>query len=279
MNTKKKTQEYTTYKSLNNHPFVSTSLSYAMRIVALIVKKGTLLKTKHEYKRLLSRSEYYCISVGTALSYVLSVCRQLEHSVLFFSSFSPTRKMKNAGIKRHDHIVYCVENYIIRTQSMYDRLLRLIDTVFELYNPSHLISHELVIRNTHVKHSSIPDKLKKFRKVIKDYYRDRQLIIHETGLLEDQLHRLDAYTILLTSEGPMKGNKALIEEANNLIRKIVKNKTKEFSAVNHDSFIVLGDIFTDLEKEYKSKRNILEANYGTPELAPIPKIVTYKIIK
>ena len=270
MSTKKQTKEYTTSNALNNHPFASLALFYSFRILKVIEKPHSILKTQAEYKRAPSKAEYYCLSVAKTLAHVLSICQQLEHSVLYFSSFSPTQKMKKANITKQSHLLYCIENYIIRTQSMYDRLLVLVDRVFELYNPSHRISHELIISNTHIRHSSIPTKLKKMRKCISDYYRDRNMIIHEQGYLEENLRELEAYTILSNSEGFLKGQPDLIEEIKYLAMQGIKNKTKEFSKVNHDSFVILGGIFNHLKKEYEYKRNILEAVHGKSELAEIP---------
>ncbi len=273
MSTKKQINEYSTYENLSEHPFSSLALQYGVRIAAVIEKPLSVLKTEAEYKRPPSKSEYYCLSVARTLAHVLTICQQLEHSVLYFSSFSPTQKMKKVGITRQSHLLYCIENYIIRTQSMYDRLLILIDRVFELYNPSHMISHELILSNSHVRHSSIPNKLKALRKVIKHYYRDRNLIIHEQQFLEDEIRELEFYTVLTTSEGSLKGQQDLIDEVKYLAIQVVKNKTNEFSKVNRDSFVVLGNIFNHLKKEYVYKRDVLEAVHGKSELAEIPKIV------
>jgi len=267
MSAKKQTKEYSTYSALSRHPFASSALHYGARILGAIEEPLSIIKTRGEYKRRPSKAEYYCISVGRTLAHVLTICQQLEHSVLYFSSFSPTQKMKKAGITRQRHLLYCIENYIVRSQSMYDRLLRLVDGVFEVYNPSHMISHQLIIDNLHIRDSSIPKKLKALRKVIKDYYRDRNMIIHERQFLEDDLRTLEMYSILLTSEGALKGQRGLIEEVNCLARQVVKNKTKEFSTVNHDSFVILGDIFNHLKKKYEYKREILEAVHGKSELA------------
>jgi hypothetical protein len=98
------------------------------------------------------------------------------------------------------------------------------------------------------------------------------MIIHEQGYLEDNLRELELYTILSNSEGPLKGQPDLIEEIKYLAMQVIKNKTKEFSKVNHDSFVILGDIFNHLKKKYEYKRNILEAVHGKSELAEIPEI-------
>jgi hypothetical protein len=270
MNAKKKSlkKSYPTFNALSNHPFPSLAMHYAVRVAKVIEKPHSLFKAKPEYERMPSKAEHYCIAVGYTLAQTLSICRQLENSVLYFSSFSPTQKMKKAGVTKQSYLLYCIENYIIRTHSMYDRLLRLIDRVYELYNPANRISHELVVGNLHVQHSPIPKKLRALRKVVKKYYHDRNSIIHEHEFLEEDVRRLEGYTIILNSPGSAyEGSNDLKQEIRFLAKKIVRNKTAEFSQINHNSFVILGDIFNDLKIEYQSKREILENIYGEPELA------------
>jgi len=259
---------YSTYQTLSHHPFASSALHYSVRIKAAIVQRGTVLRAEAKYKRLPSKAEYYCLMVGTDLANVLTICQQLEHSILYFSSFSPTRKMRKAGITRQAHLLYCIENYIVRSQSLYDRLLKLVDAVFEIYNPSRRISHELIVGNSHVRHSRIPNALKVLSKALEPYRRERNVIIHERQFLEDDIRELEAYTILVTSDGPCKGERALMGRVGFLVKQVVKDKMKEFSKVNHDSFVALGEIFNHLNKQYEYKREILERLHGKSELAP-----------
>ncbi len=262
-------KEYSTYDALSHHPFASSALQYSFRISAAIVQPGTVLKAEAKDKRPPSRAEYYSLMVGTTLAHVLSICQQLEQSILYFTSFSPTRKMERAGITRQAHLLYCVENYIIRTQSLYDRVLKLVDAVFEIYNPSRRISHELIVGNMHVRRSAVADALKAMKKVLDPYRYDRNAIVHERQFLEDDIRMLEALTLLLTSEGPVKEDPALVEETKFLARQVVKDKTREFSKVNHDSFAALSVMFDHLEKEYEVKRGILEGLFGKPELIPL----------
>lgn len=265
-------EKHNTYDKLLKHPFPAFALHYAVRIRAAIAQPGSVMKVESEYKRSPTKTEHYCIGVGGALANALTICEQLEHSVLYFSSFSPTDRMKKGGISRHSHLLYCIENYIIRTQSMYDRLLILIDHVFDILNPSHVISHELIICNSHVKRTSLPAKLKKLRKIIKPYYYDRNVIIHEQQYLEDDLRRLEGYTILAASPGPYQGQADLIQEAKLMAREIVKNKTAEFSNTNRASFETLDEILTVLFKVYENTRTTYESLHGRPELAPVPTV-------
>ncbi len=257
--------KYNSSDLLANHPFANLVLQNAVKITASIQAKGSAFKVNTKYNRDPTQAEFYYISTGTTLAHFLSTCQQLEHCVLYFSSFSPTVKMKGAGITKHSYLLYCIENYIIRTQSFYDRLLRFIDKVFCLYNPSHLISHELVISNTHVKHTKVPSRLKTLRKLIKGYYRDRNEIMHERQYLEDDLRRLEGYTIL-ASDSPYKDDKYFKLEIKDMARQIIKGKTKEFTNVNKKIFIAIAELFETLKPIYDEQRNILEAIHGRIEV-------------
>jgi hypothetical protein len=263
-------KEYSTFDALSHHPFVSSALQYGVRISGAVERLDTVLKANVEYNRLPSKAEHYCLRVARSLVHVLTTCQQLEHSILYFSSFSPTQKMKRVGITRQAHLLCCIEDYIIRTQSLYDRLLKLIDAAFEIYNPSRRISHDLIVGNSHIRHSAIPDLLKALRRVLEPYRHDRNEIVHERRYLEDDIRRLEGYTLLSTSDGPLKGHPGLMDEIRCLTRQVVKDKTKEFSKVNHDSFVALGSVFDHLNKEYEHKREILERLYGNAELALFP---------
>ncbi len=257
--------KYNSSELLAHHPFAHLVLQGAVKITASIQAKDAAFKGDVEYKRDPTQAEFYYITVGASLAHFLSTCQQLEHCVLYFSSFSPTAKMKRAGIAKHSYLLYCIENYIIRTQSFYDRLLRFIDKVFCLYNPSRLISHELIIGNTHVKHTKVPTKIKTLRKLIKGYYRDRNEIMHENQYLEDDLLRLEGYTILST-DSPYKDDKYFKLRIKSLTRQIIKGKTGEFTKVNKKIFITVAELFKTLSPLYDEKRKELESIHGRIEV-------------
>jgi len=148
---------------------------------------------------------------------------------------------------------------------MYDRVLRLVDKVFYLYNPTHLISHELIISNSHILNSDIPSKLKAIRKCIKDYYRDRNEIMHERQYLESDLRRLEGYTILLDKE-PFKNDKYFMMDVKDMTREIIKGKTNTFTSVNKNVLNAIAGLFDALFKKYQSQLKILEAIYGKMEM-------------
>lgn len=258
-------KKYHKTDDLGQHPFTTTVFKDAVSIDRAISVQGSQFKVDVEYKRKPTQAEFYCLSVGRSLASLLSICQQLEHSILYFSSFTPSEKMREAGVSRHSHLLYCIENYIIRTKSMYDRVLRLVDKVFLVYNPSHLISHELVISNIHIKNSDIPSKLRSIKNSVKGFFRERNEIIHERKYLEDDLLELEGYTILVAIDEAYKNDKQFNSLIKSLTSKIVKGKTKLFTAVNKKLFTEIAGLFDECIKRYQEQLQILEAIHGKVE--------------
>ncbi len=111
-------------ENIANHDFVKTSFSNAVEITEKL-QTGSIAKVEVEYVRELDEYEFYIIEVGHKLAHLLNLCEQLVHAVLFLSAFTPTKRMKEVGITRANHVQYNVENYLIRTQSFHDRVLKL----------------------------------------------------------------------------------------------------------------------------------------------------------
>ncbi len=157
-----------TYYSLSKHPFVDE-----------VYKKGIAIKKEIEWpngfkvgvkgKRDPFEEEFYCLRLGFNLAHLLTVVKQMEDTVYYMSNFSPTDAMKKAGIDRSSHLLWSVENYIIRTQTVYDRLLILIDRLFNIQNQSNRISHESIVTNSHISRTEIPNALKPVKSAIKKY--------------------------------------------------------------------------------------------------------------
>jgi hypothetical protein len=107
------------------HPFVDRAMSEAIAVHLKLLPKGGRLDA--DYLRDPEEHEYYLIEVGRMLAHLTTCYEQMEHAVEFLSDFSYSKRMRERGIRRHHHLLYNVENYIIRTQALYDRLLQLVN--------------------------------------------------------------------------------------------------------------------------------------------------------
>lgn len=241
------------YEELAQHAFARNVLVTALKISREITEPSGF-SLDANYKRNPAIDEFYCLQLGYYISHFLTVLQQMEHTIFYLSNFSPTEKMKKAGINRANHLIWSVENYIIRTQTAYDRLLIVIDRLFNLHNATNKISHEQIISNMHISRTDVPKYLKRVRKSIKKYYYDRNKIMHEASFMEEELNRIEGLSILVAS-GEYEGtdNEFLKEDIKFEVRKYVKKKKAEFQRINRNLFSAVQDLFDVLSPIYERK--------------------------
>jgi len=245
--------EYEIYDNLLKHPFVEEVFKKGAEVTKEIGEPNGF-KVGAKLKRDPSEEEFYCLQVGHCLAHLLTVVQQMEHTILFMSNFSPSKKMKMAGVNRHTHLLWSIENYIVRTQSVYDRLLILVDRLFHIQNQPNRITHESIVTNTHISRTEIPAFLKPVKKSVKKYYNDRNTFVHQASYLEDELRRIEAYCIM--SSNPDFSDEVaedIIEELKWSIRQFLKKRQREFSRINKNVCISLSNLFTKMHPLYSSK--------------------------
>lgn len=241
------------YEKLSKHPFVEMVFSHALGI-AKEIKKPNGLKVEAEFLRDPIENEFYVLQVGYCLSHLLNTIQQMEHTVLYMSNFSPTEVMKNAGVNRSTHLLWSVENYIIRTQTAYDRLLILTDRLFHIHNAPNRITHDSIVTNTHIKQTNIPNLLKLVKKTVKKYYYDRNTIIHESAYADDELNRIEGLTILsFNSDYGVTTINNLKEDLKYEVRGYVAERKKEYNKINKNLCLALSEVFTGMQPLFDKK--------------------------
>jgi hypothetical protein len=96
----------------------------------------------------LSEYQYYIHKVGFYLVNTISWCKQLDLAVELLSNFDYSKK----EVSRADHLIYNIENYLIRIKSVHDRVLQLVNAVFHLCLNEAKVSHGLIVSNYKVQH-------------------------------------------------------------------------------------------------------------------------------
>ena len=184
----------------------------------------------------------------------------MEHAVEFLSDFSYSKRMRERGIKRHHHFSYNVENYIIRTQILYERLLQLVNRVFHLLNEPRNCTYPVITQNLKVAQTPVPALLKAVRKPLERYQRDRNMIVHRESYSEDELSRVGMlYFVDHLPDEP--GDDAVVSATDGLhhlrtqmLARLISEKRDEFNAVNTEVFALLLPLFTALESVYGRER-------------------------
>jgi len=239
------------FEDLTNHPFAKLAFKNSVPIAKDISVPGTISKVNAPYRRELNKNEAYLLHVGHSLSHLLVICEQLHHIPYYLVTFCPSRSMVRAGITRYSHILMCMENYIVRTQSVFDRTLQLVNVLFNIYNPPDMINYSLIKNNLHIKNSKLGPELKKFRKLTEKYYSDRLKIIHRECYQEDDLRHLEMLTVVTKD----KKNEYIKENLKFFSSIYVKEKANELKSFNNAIFLEIDNIFNHLLKRYNRRMN------------------------
>ncbi len=250
-------------EDLINHDFSTIASKEAFSIFNDVGEKD-LFKAKVGFNRELNELENYLVGVGSCLAHLLSLCQQLQDAVNYLSSFTPSKRMKKTGITKHSYLHYNIENYIIRTQSLIDRILSLVTAVFHLrINPEKIFYNDIIIHPL-IKDSAIEKPLRKLRKLLRKYQFKRNSIIHHGSYQEEKLRKLEAYTFLINDENnPLKDNDPVLAKnlpnlTKELTKEIVNESMEEFSTFNQDLFNTIKEIFNICLKQFKViKENFL----------------------
>ena len=85
------------------------------------------------------------------------------------------------------NIEMLIENSIIRVQSIYDRVLILVNRVLDIGISNEAINHNALVTNEHVKRFDLVNKLKGINKECNEYRLVRNTVIHHDRYTEEQL--------------------------------------------------------------------------------------------
>jgi hypothetical protein len=237
---------------LDLHPFVRDVLAKGAAVKELLGDRAPS-RVVPEYTREPDEHEFFLIGVSFSLAEVLNCCHQLNHIPILLSNHRQTSAMDRAWINRHSLIVYHVENYLIRTQSLLDRVLKLVDAVFHLLNAPRHCRYEVVTQNVKVQVSDIPISMKALRKLLQRYSEVRSEIIHHHSIKEDRLRQLDMFFLLERWEriSPNKRPSNFDSLIKDTIFEILWFKKREFLAFNNEIAESISMIFDKLAPIYE----------------------------
>jgi len=246
-----------------SHALVKTAFKNGVKI-SQSLEVGDFTKAEASYSRDPDEYQYYVIEVGHTLAHLLGLCEQMKYAIHFLSSFSPTKQTKESKINRSNYIQYNIENYLIRTQSLNDRVLKLINAVFHLGIDQRNIKFDIISKNLHVKVTPVPAKLKKFGKVLEKYRQERNTIIHHESFLEDDLRKLELFYLVMekSPDDDIQEMKYLAYDTRKLAGDYVKQKKLEFDEFNNIIFNELLELFNILEPIYIRVEKTLRIKCG-----------------
>ncbi len=217
-------------------------------------QKGTLVPEDAD----VDEYQYYLQGVGFHLAHALTWMRQLESAVELFTNYDYSKRI---SASRADHLIYNVENYLIRLNSMYDRLLQLTNVVFHLGTSEEHVSHSVIISNVKVQHRhDVVSKLKAVKKHLDKYAQERHTIVHKHSLLDEKLRRVELFyhdELLEEMSDERKTNLKAFRA--NYLREYVVAKKTEFQEMNAQLAKLIAALFAPLLAEYEFQKQQFKA--------------------
>lgn len=206
----------------------------------------------------LDEYQYYIHKVGFYMTHTIVWCKQLNLSIEFLSNFDYSKKI---SASRADHLIYNIENYLIRLNSAYDRVLQLVNAVFHLCISEENVGHSVIVSNYKVQHRpQIQSAIKRVQKYLKDYSQVRHTLIHKHSYMDVKLRKIELF--YLNNLNNFRKDDSLKKELKqyraNYLRDYIAEKKDEFSTINSGLFERLNNLFNLLLEEYERQKKILE---------------------
>ncbi len=205
----------------------------------------------------LDEYQYYVHKVGFYLVHTITWCKQLDLAIEFLSNFDYSKKI-NAS--RADHLIYNLENYLIRLNSVYDRVLQVVNAVFHLCISEENVGHSVIISNYKVQHRpEIVTAIKGVQKYLKDYAQARHTLIHKHSYMDVKLRKIELFYMNNLENLPHDDTwkKNLKSFRSNYLRDFIAEKKDEFSNINTGLFKRLGELFDVLWEEYERQKKCI----------------------
>jgi hypothetical protein len=203
----------------------------------------------------LSEYQYYVQKVGFYLVNTISWCKQLDLAIELLSNFDYSKKEAS----RADHLIYNVENYLIRIKSVHDRVLQLVNAVFHLCINEANVNHGVIVSNYKVQHRpEILKAVKAISKYLSEHEQIRHTLIHRHSLIDKDLKKIELFYLNnfehIDDEDQVKAYKYVRTEH---LKKVLSEKKSEFREINSTLFTLINALFLELNSEYERQKKIV----------------------
>ena len=237
------------------------AFSVAVWNEAVPLQKQAEDKGMDEDQEQLDEYQFYVMRVGYSLAQLVTWIEQLDHAVFYLSDFSYNKKAQSEGVNRAKHLLYNIENYLIRLHSVYDRALQLTNNVFHLGVEESNVGHSVIVSNLKVARTDVKGHLKALKKEVEKKAQERHAIVHRESHREDSLRRLEMLYMFGKESWHEKDGalsfSGLAHIRSQLLKNVVAEKKQEFSEINKGIFEKIDALLAGLHQQYNKERQRL----------------------
>ena len=203
----------------------------------------------------LTEYQYYIQKVGFYLVNTVAWCKQLDLAINLLSNFDYSKQ----GTLRSEHLIYNIENYLIRIKSVHDRVLQLVNAVFHLCINEASVNHGVIISNYKVAHRrEICEAIKAISRFLRSHEQTRHTLIHRHSLLDKDLKKIEMmYANNFEHISDQEEVKKYKSTRSKLINRYVTQKKSEFRSINETLYLLINDLLISIEPEYERQKRIV----------------------
>jgi len=212
---------------------------------------------KKEQNPVLSEREEFVFDIFQRLNEIDNKLKDLNYSIMFFSVY-PNYKPWRSKITRQEYIIYHLEYYYINIVALFDRLLHLVNFIYDLGLADQFVTLKSITTNKHVKKESIRI-LKKIDKALRGIRNTQNKIKHKKKLQDKEMY----YPSLLEFQDRQnmfekydKGlQKELKSEINFFYRIYLNQKKKELENNNQALGGAVKSLLDNILPIYKTRKS------------------------
>ncbi len=191
--------------------------------------------------------EKYNIDVLLSASNITECLDQINYSIEMLSGY---KIKKRSSMNRHDYIVFILENFYLRITSIFDRVLRFTNVVFEIGLPEKECKESTIIQNDKIKGTTLSTSMKNIDKFVQKYRCIRNKIAHSNSYYEKELDDIQGFYIVLDFD-----NDKELEKYKFFYKRItdefVQNKKIEFKKVSDEIELLIRVFFKEITPHIK----------------------------
>lgn len=161
---------------------------------AIILDEDSPIRRMHPDKKELpleSRLDHYIFNCSQSLSSISASIEKADISILLLESAYEDCP-ESEKITPAEFVEYAIENYFIRSATIYDRCLIFVNRLLDLGIANDSIGHQLLVTNEHVKAFNLESKLRAIRKECTEYRVERNKIVHHGRYSDDNFTNISA---------------------------------------------------------------------------------------
>jgi hypothetical protein len=201
-----------------------------------------------------SKKEKYFFELLIKTVEIIKKVDELNYCLLFLSVF-PKYKTWEKKIYRRNYIEYHLNYYYINIIALFDRILHLINFIYELGLPDRYVTKDCICNNLNID-KEISKFIKKFDKALNNIRKEQNKIKHKKNKMYKELDLpvlLEHHILGLSKESSETRKKLLNLDMNYYYRDFIKEKKKEIEKDNKAITEIIEFIFETLYKKVEEK--------------------------